>query len=117
MEHAAKVGIGEAEYWESSPRYVAARIRGQRAIERIKYESGWEQARLIAWTVARQNDRKEKFKKPTNFLQFPWEKGGLVSVELDEETRAVMMQRLEEEAAKFFGSSPTDPLSIGEGVT
>lgn len=118
MEQAAKVGISEAEYWESSPRYVAARIRNHRYNEQHKYETGWEQARLIAWSNLRTIDK--KLRNPSNLMKFPWERKVFASVELDEPTRAAMMARLDEEAAKFFGTevpetSPPGPLSDREG--
>jgi hypothetical protein len=104
MEHAARAGIPEAEYWDSSPRYVASRIRGQREVQQFQYEAGWEQSRLVAWaTIASAPGKKKKtLHRPQDLVTFPWETTARAR-QLSEAEFAAKKAFLDAEAAKFFG--------------
>lgn len=62
--------MSEAEFWESTPRYLAAR---QKACQ-VREQGEWERARYIGFWVVKTVDAKNKFKRFSHLTEFPWEK-------------------------------------------
>jgi len=69
MRLAATCGMSENEFWDSTPRYLSAKIyafeQGQR--------SEWERARYISMYAVKAADSKNRIKKATDLGKFPWE--------------------------------------------
>jgi hypothetical protein len=61
--------MSENEFWESTPRYLSARLK---ALE-MSQQQEWERARYISFHVIKTVDAKGKFKKPDSLGKFPWE--------------------------------------------
>lgn len=69
LEAAALMGMSESEFYETSPRFFAAR---QRAWQRQQQE-GWEQARYIGWLCIQPHIDTKRRIKITDLGRFPWE--------------------------------------------
>jgi hypothetical protein len=66
---AAYCGLGEDEFWGTTPRYLSAR---QKAKERELHLS-WEQTRFLSYTIFKTVDSKNKIRKVQDVCKFPWE--------------------------------------------
>lgn len=70
MKLAALCGMSESEFWDSTPRYMAAKV--------FAYEQGqqtaWEQTRYISFHAIKAADGKNRIKKPSDLGKFPWER-------------------------------------------
>lgn len=65
MMYAALCGMTESEFWDSTPRYMAARLIALEAAQQLS----WEQSRFIAFFGNRASG-----KTLVHFYRFPWEK-------------------------------------------
>ena len=65
MELGAKCGMSESEFWDSTPRYMSAKIRALESAQQLT----WEQARFVAFFGSRATA-----KSILSFWRFPWEK-------------------------------------------
>jgi hypothetical protein len=61
--------MSEVEFWDSTPRYLAAR---QKATTQ-RMQLSWEQTRFIAFETLRASTRQFKVRKPEDVCKFPWE--------------------------------------------
>ena len=61
--------MSEAEFWESTPRYLSAR---QKAKAGDMHQS-WEQTRFLAYVMLKTVDSKNKIRKVQDVCKFPWE--------------------------------------------
>lgn len=61
--------MSESEFWDSTPRYLSARIKAATEAEQRQ----WERVRLSAFFTVKTVDAKNKFKNPEDLLRFPWE--------------------------------------------
>jgi hypothetical protein len=59
----------EAEFWDSTPRFLSAR---QKAYTRGVHLS-WEQTRFLSYTIFKTVDSKNRIRKPEDVCKFPWE--------------------------------------------
>lgn len=69
MRYAAQCGMSEAEFWNCTPRYMAAKLK---ALE-LQQQLTWEQSRYIAFHAIKPGDHKNKLQKLTDLGRFPWE--------------------------------------------
>lgn len=70
MELGALCGMSESEFWDSTPRYMSAKIRALESAQRL----AWEQSRYIAFHAIKPGDHKNRLKKLTDLGKFPWER-------------------------------------------
>lgn len=72
-------------------RFFDARVRGHND----KVQREWEQTRIVAYTIAKTNDVKNKLKSPQSFWPFPWDeqKVSLKDVVLSEADRKELEER------------------------
>lgn len=61
--------MSEAEFWDSTPRYLSARQRAKTNEGRLT----WEQTRFLAYTIFKTVDSKNKIRKVQDVCKFPWE--------------------------------------------
>ena len=61
--------MSEVEFWDSTPRYLAAR---QKATTQ-KMQLSWEQTRFLSYTIFKTVDSKNKIRKVQDVCKFPWE--------------------------------------------
>jgi hypothetical protein len=66
---AALIGLGEDEFWQSTPRYFASRQKAYRQSR----QSAMEDARLNAWLSIQPHLGKDARVKLTDLCTFPWE--------------------------------------------
>ena len=69
-------GMSEDEFWESTPRFLSARLRALESSQQV----AWEQARFIAFFGHRASG-----KTLTQFYRFSWEKQAAVFPEVTRE--------------------------------
>lgn len=69
MELGALCGMTEREFWESTPRYLSAKIKALESSQRLS----WEQSRYIAFHAIKVGDSKNRLKRLTDLGKFPWE--------------------------------------------
>jgi len=65
---AARCGMSEREFWQSTPRFFFARYKAW-----IEDRNGWEQARFIAFHTMKTIDAKRQIRSVRDIAQFPWE--------------------------------------------
>jgi hypothetical protein len=97
IEAAGWIGMPESEFWETTPRYFAARVRGKQRDDREK----WVMARQAAyWTILPHMGKKQI--KPTALGVFEWEQQPLsMSKEITPEQKADM-SKFKEMALKLL---------------
>lgn len=65
----------ESEFWDATLREVHNRIDGFRRLEDSRQRGEWERMRWLAMFVLMPHTKKgRKLGKPTDIMQFPWEK-------------------------------------------
>lgn len=69
LDAAARSGMTEKEFWESTPGYFYSRVKHYAATVR----DSWEQTRFIAYVVAKTVDSKKRILKPSDLLPLPWD--------------------------------------------
>jgi hypothetical protein len=74
MELGAICGMTEPEFWNCTPRYLAAKIKALEAGQRVS----WEQSRYIAFHAIKVGDSKNRLKKLDDLGKFPWEKSKVI---------------------------------------
>jgi hypothetical protein len=75
MNYAALCGMAENEFWDSTPRYMSARINALESAQKLS----WEQSRFIAFFGNRASG-----KTLVHFYRFPWEKEAFAPVTREE---------------------------------
>lgn len=85
--------MSEAEFWDSTPRYFAARVKAF-----VENRQGMEEARFVAYYVMKTVDPKNRYKRLTQIVKFPWEKA-LRTVKLEDWDSPEML-KFDEEADK-----------------
>lgn len=86
MEAGALCGMTESEFWNSTPRFMAAKLK---ALE-LRDQLSWEQSRFIAFFGSRASG-----KRLLSFYRFPWEAPKVIKL-TDEEL--VAMRKFSAEA-------------------
>ena len=76
IEAASSVGMGEAEIYDSSVRYVVARLKGANELETRESQRTWEAARFMAFyaLIAPGNVKKGALRSPRDLVEFTWDK-------------------------------------------
>lgn len=69
MMWAAACGMTEGDFWDCTPRFMAASIK---ALEE-DHRRGWEMSRYVAFHAIKPGDHKNRLKKLTDLGRFPWE--------------------------------------------
>lgn len=65
---AARCGMSEREFWQSTPRFFFARYKAW-----LEDQNGWEQARFIAFHVMKTIDAKRQIRSVRDIAIFRWE--------------------------------------------
>lgn len=68
-EAAGRLGYRESEFWNTTPRYFYAALRGQEQAEQAQ----WERMRWLAYFSFVPHAKKNALKGPKDLMQFPWE--------------------------------------------
>lgn len=63
------IGMSEAEFWDTTPRFFAARQQAFIAAQRSK----WERARFIGWLAVLPYTGEGKSVRATDLFRFEWE--------------------------------------------
>lgn len=69
MEYAALCGMTEDQFWNCTPRFMAAKLKALESVQQLS----WEQCRYIAFHAIKPGDHKNKLKRLSDLGKFPWE--------------------------------------------
>lgn len=104
MKMAGFAGFSESEFWQTTPRYFFNYLEGVNRREQL----AWERARMVSfWAVqplaAHVRKGAWQFNKPTDLVEFEWEKRDFKIPELPAEEIA----RIDKIQAEFFAETDT----------
>jgi hypothetical protein len=98
IEAAGWIGMPESEFWETTPRYFAARVRGKQRDDR----ENWVMARQAAYWVAIFSPNAKKLSSPTNLGSFSWEQQTIVKFKEITPEQKADMAKFKEMALKLL---------------
>lgn len=85
-----QMGLSVNEWLNLTPVEFDAVWQAWNTAAENEFKARWEQTRTIAYTIARQNDVKNKIPTPVRFMPFPWD--------AEKQSKPVTLTREEQEA-------------------
>lgn len=101
MAAAGLVGMSEAEFWDTTPRFLAARHEAFMSHHESLERANWERSRFLALFISAPHSRKKL--SVYDLATFPWE---TQKTELDQQTMAEWKKELQSLWEEEYAANP-----------